>query len=267
MRIGAGMLLAAMLLGATACATLSRLTHVGAQDRFEKLFVRKQNCPEGAAGAACRQEVEAELLDLAQQSRAAAEQAGDHVSRIRLLRVAGTAAWQGGPPGAALANQIAAETVPRCRSFEEESREGHATPPPADCALLEILPGLVAHTNHLQQLAALTRLRATDGGLQALTGIVERYPPDTFLFVQQHQEWATAYETLGPRGRTYIENSRRILFCDYRRVRDTVESHARYREALADATAASLARAAEATGLDYGIDCTADPRLLPPPPF
>jgi hypothetical protein len=267
MRIGAGILVAGLLLGLTGCATLSRLTHVGAQDRFEKLFVRKQNCPDGAAGAACREAVEAELLELAQRSRDSAEQATDPVSRFRLLRVAATAAWQGGPQGAALANRIAEEAVPRCRSFEQEARKGQATPPPADCALLEILPGLVAHTHHLDQLAALAALGPTEGGLRALTRIVERYPPDTFLFVQEHQEWATAYETLGPRGRTYVENSRRVLFCDYRRVRDTVESHTRYREALDATITTGLARAAEATGLDYTLDCPPNPRLLPPTPF
>lgn len=267
MRIGAGILVAGLLLGLTGCTTLSRITHVGAQDRFEKLFVRKQNCASGAAGSACRQEAEAELLELAQRSHDSAAQEMNPLSRIRLLRISATAAWQAGSQGAGLADRIAEDTVPRCRSFEEEARKGNATPPPVDCALLEILPGLVAHTNHLAQLDALSALGPTEGGLRALTRIVEHYPPDTFLFVQAHQEWATAYESLGQRGRTYIETSRRILFCDYRRVRDTVESHDRYREALGASIAAGLARAAEATDLDFAVDCPRSPRLLPPPPF
>jgi hypothetical protein len=260
-------LVLALILGLPACATWSRLTHVGAQDRFENLFVRKQNCPSGARGAACRGAVEAELRELSASARASAGQAEDEASRIRLLRVAGTAAWQGGPEGAAAAARVAEETVPECRRMEELARQDRGAPAPADCALLEILPALVAHTNHLEQLAVLTASRPTEGGLQALSRIVERYPPDTFLFIEERQEWATAYQSLGPRGRTYVENSRRVLFCDTRRVRDTVEAHTRYRDALGEAITEVFTAAAEATGLDFAIDCPPNPTLLPPRPF
>ena len=267
MRMRAGYVAVALALGLLACATLSRLTHVGAQDRFETLFIRKQSCPSGSRGAACRGSVEAELLQLAESARASAEQADNEASRIRLLRVAGTAAWQGGPQGAVVARGIAEDAVPRCRSLEDLARKGRATPPPADCALLEILPALVAHTNQLDQLAVLTASRPTEGGLLALTRIVEHYPPDTFLYIEQRQEWATAYQALGPRGRTYVENSRRVLFCDTRRLRDTVEAHTRYRDTLGETVAEVLTRAAEATGLDFAIDCPPNPTLLPPRPF
>jgi hypothetical protein len=78
---------------------------------------------------------------------------------------------------------------------------------------------------------------------------------------------ATAYQALGPRGRTYVENSRRVLFCDTRRVRDTIEAHARYRDTLGEAITEAFTDAAEATGLDFAIDCSANPTLLPPRPF
>lgn len=267
MRIGAGGLLVALLAGLAACTTLSRITHVGAQDRFEKLFVRKQNCPAGAAGAACRESAESELLDLAGRARASAADESDEARRIRLLRVAGTAAWQGGSRGTPLAVEIAEEAVPRCRALEERARTQDTPPAPVDCALLEILPGLVTHTRYLEDLAAIAALRPTEASTRALARIVERYPADTFLAVQAHQEWATAYTALGRRGRTYVETSRRVLFCDYRRVAGTVDAHERYREALDEAMAAGLARAPEATGLDFAVDCPSDPRLLPPPPF
>jgi len=267
MRIAAVARLVALVSGLAACATIAGFTHVGAQDRFEELFVRKQNCSPGAAGAACREAVQLELLELAERARDAAPSEPDEASRIRMLRVAGTAAWQGGSQGALIANRIAEDTVPRCRSLEELARRSQTTPAPVDCALLEILPGLVGHTNHLDQLAALSALRPTEGGLQALARIIDHYPGDTFVFVQQHQEWADSYQALGVRGRTYVETSRRVLFCDYRRVRDTVDAHDRYRDALGEAIAAGLARAAESTDLDFAIDCPANPRLLPPPPF
>lgn len=267
MRIGAVYCLAAILAVLTACETITRITHVGAQDRFEKLFVRKQNCPEGAAGAGCRQGVEEEMLLLSERARASADADGDEATRIRLLRVAGSAAWQGGPAGALIATRIAEDTVPRCRSLEALSLKSRTEPAPVDCALLEILPGLVAHTNHLDQLTALRLLRPTDGGLQALARIVDHYPGDTFLFVQQHAERATSYQAVGPRGRAYVETSRRVLFCDYRRVQDAVDAHDRYREALGETMEAALARAVEATDLDFTFNCRADSRLLPPVPF
>ncbi|MGI9591813.1 MAG: hypothetical protein ACR2P8_10635 [Myxococcota bacterium] len=267
MRIVAVGLLAALAWALASCETLSRITHVGAQDRFEKLFVRKQNCPSGARGAACRQEVQLELLELAERARESAEAESDEATRIRLLRVAATAAWQGGPQGVVIANRIAEDTVPRCRSLEELARKGQTAPAPVDCALLEILPGLVAHTNHLEQLEALTLLRPTDAGLQALARIIDHYPADTFRFLEQHEEWALSYQELGLRGRTYVETSRRVLFCDFRRVAEAVDAHDRYREALGETMAAALASANENSDLDFAIDCRRTRPLLPPIPF
>lgn len=257
----------ALALGWVACATITNLTHVGAQERFERLFLRKQGCPAGAGGAACRASAEEELLELADSARRWAAEAGDERDRIRLLRVAGTAAWQGGPEGVVIATRVSEDTVPRCRSIEELSRTGQTQPAPADCALLEILPGLVAHTHHLQELAPLEALRPTEGGRQALARIVDHYPPETFLFVQQREEWAKAYEALGPRGRTYVESAKRVLFCDYTRVRDTVESHDLYRKALEQSVEDRMARAGELTGLDFSLDCGVERRLDPPEPF
>ena len=58
-----------------------------------------------------------------------------------------------------------------------------------------------------------------------------------------------------------------MLFCDFRRVRGTVDAQDRYREALAGAVDGGFQQATEATGLDFAVDCTDDPRLLPPRPF
>lgn len=260
-------ILTAGVLGAAGCASLTSITHVGAQDRFEKLYNLKLSCKEGAWGAECRAGAESELLELAEDARTAADRSGDERERIRLLRIAGTAAWQGGPQGVLMATRIAEDTVPSCRSLEEVSRKGLSEPAPVDCALLEILPGLAAHTGHLGQLQSLADTPPSDATAQALARIVRHYPQDTFLFVQRQQPWADSYAALGAPGRTYIETSRRRLFCDTTRLQQVVDAVPQYQEALGGAVDDTLASAIQETGLDFTLDCAGLPALLPPPPF
>jgi hypothetical protein len=257
--------LSAVLVTLTLSAACTGVSPASGQSRFAQLDARKRACQTGVAGASCRAEAERAFLALADRAAAGAEGARDERARLALMRLTGLAAWQAGPDGVVLATRASEAALPRCRTLDELARFGQVVGAPRDCALLEILPALVWHDGYLRELEALDAAPASAAGQTMLVRITTNYADDTFLLIQEREPRAIAYEGLDASLTAYVATTKRSLFCDFRRVRDAVQRHDRYREALESRVLEEIARGSSAVGLRLTEDCSAAGPVTPPP--
>lgn len=230
--------------------------------RLAELVARRDACaPEQPCRAAARDE----LARLAEETADAAPGARDEPTRLALLGLAGTAAWQAGPDAGALAVRSAEVGVVRCRTLDELAQTGQARGAPDACAVLELLPALVAHASALADLEQLAARPPDASGEERLAELVAHYPQDTFLLVQQRAPHATGYAGIDPATIGWVEETHRRLFCDFGAVAAQVRGRDRYRRALGTALERQIARAERAAGLSLAPPCPGDPRLPPDP--
>jgi hypothetical protein len=199
------------------------------QSDFDDLYGARQACAKRAdareAPDAPGPELPCEgqdvaLYELALDAEKAARRAGDPRTRIALLRLAGVAAWQGaGREADALVAKAALEGVTQCDALEEQVRRQETWGAPRDCAVLVLLPALLAHDVQLERLARLRAAGACATGDVSLAELVDSWADSTVLFVQRREAKALGYRGLSPGVRRYVAETKRRMMCNFEKVR------------------------------------------------
>jgi hypothetical protein len=216
MRNGILVLLLAPLLSCTA----TRLATL--QSDFNDLYSAKITCEpnDGAdTGLACEGQ-DVPLYQLALEAEASARKAKDPRSRIALLRLAGVAGWQGtGDNANELVERVSLEGVQRCDALEQRVRAKETWGAPRDCAILVLLPALLAHDVQLEKFAALEAAKQCVVGDVSYQDVVETYADSTVLFVHLKEGQALGYTGLSDSVREYVAESKRRMMCNFEKVR------------------------------------------------
>jgi len=211
-----------LLLPCLFACTATRLATL--QGNFNTLYEAKQRCEQSTGvpdeRIPCEGEQDMALYELARGADAAASSAADPRTRIALLRLAGVAAWQGaGAAADALVNKVSFEGVMRCDALEERVRAHETWGAPRDCALLVLLPALLAHEVKLAQLAVLRKAGQCAVGDIALRDIVDTWADSTVLFVRAHESKALGYRGVSDSVRRYVAEAKRRMMCNFQKVR------------------------------------------------
>lgn len=228
-------------------------------ERLRTLVAQREAC----TGTGCRNTAQQEFLALAEEAAAAAGTARQERDRIGHLRVAGLAAWQAGEPGQALALRTNETALARCRTLDSLAREGISLDTSDDCAVLEALPALVAHSDALRQIERLASAKPDANTLYALETLVADYPTQTFLLLVELEPRLLAYEDISPATANWLIAIRQRTFCDYRRVRDVTDAWPE-QVSLALTVERRLRWESAAVGANYE-DCTTVPPVGLPP--
>lgn len=207
----------------TGCAG-ARLSSL--QSEFNELYARAAECAKSPTDSLDCTGQDLALHQLALDAEEAAGKADDPRTQIALLRLAGVAAWQShGARADAQATKIALAGEQRCDALDSEVKRRSAWGAPRDCALLLILPGLVAHDQLLEQLAALETAQACTAGDVALADLVDTYADATVLFLEDRKAKALGYQGISPSTRAYFEESQKRMVCNFERVRRLALDH------------------------------------------
>ena len=211
-------LLVAPLLACTA----TRLATL--QGDFNDLYGTKNACEEQDASAralSCEGQ-EIPLYELAVSAEAAAGKARDARTRIALLRLAGVSAWQGvGRNADQLVTRVSLEGVKRCDALEERVRRQETWGAPRDCAMLVLLPALLAHDVQLENFAALQTAASCSVGEVSYRDIVDSYADSTVLFVATQKSKALGYTGSSPSVRLYVEETQKRMLCNFGKLRSS----------------------------------------------
>ena len=235
------------------CATPA--PSVGA-DRLRALVAERDACRD----APCRRTAESALLELGHRASEAAGTARREHQRLGHLRVAGLAAWQAGEAGEPLADRANRAALSRCRTLDDLAREGRPVGSPDDCAVLEVLPALVAHAAAMREIPWLAGVQPDTRNRYALETLAADYPSQTFLLLADLEPRLLAYRGLSRPTADWLIDSRKRAFCDYARLRLVTDA---WPEA-ADTALHVAARLQRATDAD-STNCDGVPPMELPP--
>ena len=228
-------------------------------ERLRTLVAQREAC----TGTGCRNTAQQEFLALAEEAAAAAGTARQERDRIGHLRVAGLAAWQAGELGQDLALRTNEIALTRCRTLDALAREGISVETSDDCAVLEALPALVAHSDAIRQIERLATAKSDANTRYALETLVTDYPSQTFLLLADLEPRLLAYEDLSPTTAHWLVAIRQRTFCDYQRVRDVTDA---WPEQVSLALTVERQLRQESSVFDANLDdcATVPPVGLPP---
>jgi hypothetical protein len=222
--------------------------------QLETLEREQDACTKSAVPDPSCQQTKANLLKLANDADAVAAKAADPRMQIAYLRVAGTAAWQAGIEGTALANKTSQQGSDLCTTLDAQAQDNKVFGVPRDCAVLTILPGLVAHGNYLEQMKRIEADPESDAHLQELTNIVANFANDTVLFVHDREDAATRFKGLDDSVKKYVADAEKRMFCNLQVLRRAVLTKDRYRAALKQRVLDEIDRAQAQTNMSL-LDC------------
>jgi len=117
--------------------------------QVRKLDTRLNELYDARRGGRASAATSADLVALAKEARAKAEQAPDPVERVELYRIAAVAAWQAGEPGKSLVGPIAQAGLTACQALP-----GGESDAPQDCAVIRLTVPLAAADDLARQLIA-----------------------------------------------------------------------------------------------------------------
>jgi hypothetical protein len=127
----------------------------GLQSDFVTLYQQKDRCEQArkkgkALPSECMADYDQALMDIALEAEKLVGRAEDAGTRVGLLRLGALAAWQGGEEGFNKADDLASRGSRLCDSLD---KKGFGAP--RDCAILRLVPALVAHDSWVAQFKGL----------------------------------------------------------------------------------------------------------------
>jgi hypothetical protein len=121
------------------------------QSDFITLYQQKDRCEQAqkkdeTLPSECMADYDQALINIAQEAEKLEGKAEDARTRIGILRLGALAAWQAGEKGFNKADDLASKGSRLCESLDREHFGA-----PRDCAILGVLPALVAHDSWVAQ--------------------------------------------------------------------------------------------------------------------
>lgn len=153
-------------------------------------------------------------VEIASEALDSAGEAKKPTTRVAFYRLAAVAAWQAGEAGDKVYEAAQSQGAAECEKDWSDMYR-----PPRDCALLLLLPAIVANTELAPSIdavsAAIERGGVTDATVQQAQELYDRFPGNTWQYLQYRRDEVVKLTGIDKSVVSYMDREERTYYCNF----------------------------------------------------